>query len=314
MFVNLEEIEGADIFRPDTLVRLSPPVTKIARMSPHIAPVVELLNEINAGDKARSPYHGFHAIAASERAIEAIRALSWEETRQIAHVLRQLLTEVHNLNQWNKSRMLANQSRAIMEGKPGYSTDFIAKVEARFQELQEALTRAVAKPRDQKPYENILIFGLPIIAVTLGLGLIFLLNPACANNMSYNTAVATGWIFIVVSIASCLVTWRLVITALRKKTTVATTQHSEDKTSWVYKCEHLGVVIASNEHGAFALNSAKRQLWLATPETAFKIKTDKFAGDHAYAIGVLHTTWDAMCKGPYPITEDSFKEIMRVFG
>jgi hypothetical protein len=51
-----------------------------------------------------------------------------------------------------------------------------------------------------------------------------------------------------------------------------------DKSSWAYKCEHLGTVVASNEHEAFALNRAKRQLWLATPETAFQVNTGRSVG------------------------------------
>lgn len=87
-----------------------------------------------------------------------------------------------------------------------------------------------------------------------------------------------------------------------------------DATAWKFKCEHLGEVIACNEHGAFALNRAKKQLWLATPETAFQVNTSAFAGDHAYAIGALHAVWDAKCKGKSPITEESFQQIRTVFG
>ena len=88
---------------------------------------------------------------------------------------------------------------------------------------------------------------------------------------------------------------------------------SVDKSSWAYKCEHLGTVVASNEHGAFALNRTKRQLWLATPESAFQVNAGAFQ-DHAFAISALHTVWRAKCKGSCPITEDSFREIWSVFG
>ena len=87
-----------------------------------------------------------------------------------------------------------------------------------------------------------------------------------------------------------------------------------DKSSWAFKCEHLGAVVAGNEHGAFALNRDKRQLWLATPETAFQVNTSAFRGDHAAAIAALRLVWQAKCKGPYPLTEESFREIWSVFG
>lgn len=79
-----------------------------------------------------------------------------------------------------------------------------------------------------------------------------------------------------------------------KPTQAPETVLKPDKSSWEHKCEYLGQVVCSNEHGAFALNKGKRQLWLATPDDAFQLKTSEF-GNHAYAIGVLHAVWGAKC-------------------
>jgi hypothetical protein len=35
-----------------------------------------------------------------------------------------------------------------------------------------------------------------------------------------------------------------------------------DKSSWEFKCEQLGKVVGSSEHGAFALNETAREPWL----------------------------------------------------
>jgi len=85
--------------------------------------------------------------------------------------------------------------------------------------------------------------------------------------------------------------------------------------SWAFKCAWLGRVIASNEYGAFALDKAKRKLWVALPDAgAFEINTSAFRGDHAAAIAILHKIWDAKCGGACPITAGSFQEIWNTVG
>ena len=203
-----------ELFMPNTLVKRSPLAKKPARVSPNVVQIIELLNEV----KAYTPYHGLHVIMSSESEAETIRSLSNEEIKQATGVLRQLQTEIHTIRKWNESRMRANQMRADQEGKHGYSARFIAMLMSRFQQLEDAVESALAKPPEKIKHEGILVIGGCVSLASLVIAFVVLLNPG--GEIDYSTRCRLGWIFMSIGVVASFV---VLLTRLRDASKIKTT-------------------------------------------------------------------------------------------